>query len=162
MRLIVTIAIAGLLAACGESGPVAEQAENGTDLPAFDQAAPSPTGGPPNASVSANNAVATTPQYGSIPAALQGRWGLSPGDCTSAQGDAKGLLTVGADELRFYESRAVPAGTVESDADSVSGNFAFTGEGQKWTKFQALEIQEDNLVRTERNPNASFTYARCG
>src|SRR5687767_8399070 len=43
-----------------------------------------------------------------IPEALQGRWALTPDDCTSARGDAKGLLVVSRDELRFYESVAKP------------------------------------------------------
>ena len=39
-----------------------------------------------------------------IPASLHGRWGLTPADCTSTRGDAKGLLIVSADGLKFYES----------------------------------------------------------
>ena len=96
-----------------------------------------------------------------IPPTLHGRWGLTPGDCTSTQGDAKGLLIVSASELRFYESRAKPTSNVETDDDSMSGDFAFTGEGQSWTKFQALKLQGQDLVRTETNPSASFNYAKC-
>lgn len=162
MRTAVAIALAVFLAACGDArDPVANEAANGTNLPAFDQATPnaaaSPTGGPPTP----NGAAPATAQQGAVPAALQGRWGLTPGDCTSTRGDAKGLLVVSPNGLRFYESRAVPAGPLETSANSISGDFAFTGEGQQWTKFQALEIQDNNLIRTERNPNASFTYVRC-
>ncbi|HEX2804208.1 MAG TPA: hypothetical protein VHN55_09565 [Sphingomicrobium sp.] len=96
-----------------------------------------------------------------MPAALHGRWGLTPGDCTSTRGDAKGLLVVTADRLQFYESRAVPAGDVDVSPDSISGDFSFAGEGQEWTKHLSLELQDKKLVRTERDPNASFTYARC-
>jgi hypothetical protein len=92
---------------------------------------------------------------------LQGRWGLTPGDCTSRLGDAKGLLVIGPNELRFYESRAVPAADVQGDADTISGNFHFTGEGQAWTKYEALKRSGDKLTRTENNPAASFTYAKC-
>ena len=77
------------------------------------------------------------------------------------RGDAKGLLIISADDLRFYESRAVPASEIEASEDSISGNFAFTGEGQSWTQFQALKAQVNQLVRTETNPAASFTYAKC-
>ena len=82
-------------------------------------------------------------------------------DCTSTRGDAKGLLTVGPTELKFYESRAVPGPDTQTGKDSITGNFAFTGEGQTWTKFEALELKGRELVRTESNPVASFTYARC-
>ena len=92
---------------------------------------------------------------------MQGRWGLTPGDCTSTRGDAKGLLLVSEDMLRFYESVARPAGTLETSTNSASGDFAFTGEGMNWKKYEALELQDGKLVRTESNPMASFTYARC-
>jgi hypothetical protein len=96
-----------------------------------------------------------------IPAALLGRWGLSPADCTSTRGDAKGLLIVSPTELRFYESRAVPANDAQTDSDSISGDFAFTGEGQSWTKYESLKIDKQVLVRTETKPTASFSYAKC-
>lgn len=146
------------LADCGKPRAVADDANNVDALPAVNVPAPSPTGAPPaNATASAGTPAAA----GTIPAALQGRWGLTPADCTSTLGDAKGLLIVSADELRFYESRAVPSPGVQTSADSVSGNFAFTGEGQAWEKYESLERQQDKLIRTEQNPVASFTYVRC-
>jgi hypothetical protein len=97
-----------------------------------------------------------------IPAALHGRWGLNPADCTSALGDAKGLLVINAGELRFYESRAVPAADAGGDSNSISGNFVFTGEGQSWVKYEALKVDKGVLTRTETKPTASFSYAKCG
>jgi hypothetical protein len=148
------------IVACGGRDPVDNQANNTAGLPAPDIAAPDATGARPT-----NDATPTVsapaPATAKIPAALHGRWGLSPGDCTSTRGDAKGLLIIGPDELRFYESRAVPAANAQASADSISGDFAFTGEGQTWTRFQSLSIQRDGLVRTESNPMASFTYAKC-
>jgi len=153
-----TIALA--LSACGKPDAVAEGANNVEGLPAANAVAPSPTGAPPaNASASAPAATGT-PAAG-IPAALQGRWGLTPRDCTSTLGDAKGLLIVNPAELRFYESRAIPAPGVQTSPDSISGNFAFTGEGQEWVKYETLEIQQGKLIRTERDPVASFSYVRC-
>jgi hypothetical protein len=144
--------------ACSARDPVDDQAKNTAGLPAINESAPDASGAPPA------NAVAAAPlptAAAKIPAPLQGRWGLAPGDCTSTRGDAKGLLVIGPDNLKFYESRAVPAPDTRSSPDSISGNFAFTGEGQTWTKFQALELQGQQLVRTESSPMASFTYARC-
>ena len=152
----------GMLAvvACGGRDPVAMQANNTAGLPSSSEQAPDPSGAPPEngaAPAPAEPAAATS----AIPAALQGRWALAPLDCTSTRGDAKGLLIVSADRLQFYESVAVPGANVTADADSISGEFRFTGEGQTWTKFQALSLQGGQLVRTESNPTASFTYARC-
>ena len=50
---------------------------------------------------------------------------------------------------------------MNSSSDSFSAEYAFTGEGLRWTKYQTLELQGDKLVRTESNPTTSYTYARC-
>ena len=161
------LALAFALAACDANDPVAEEAENTAGLPSVDNVAggrdgqPSADGAPPA------NGTATVPTTGdpapaaSIPAALHGRWGMTPADCTSTRGDAKGLLVVRADGMVFYESEAVPARNVQTSKDSISADFAFTGEGQSWTKFQTLTLDDDKLVRTESSPMASFTYVRC-
>ena len=146
------------LAGCGGNDPVEPEANATAGLPDINAVAPSAGGEPRNETVPA----AGTPAAGAkIPAALQGRWALSPGDCTAAPAQAKGLLTITPNELRFYESVAVPSGDVQTSADSVSGNFSFTGEGQSWTKFQSLEVTRQIMVRTETNPSASFNYAKC-
>lgn len=154
-----------ILAACNKSDPVAEGAENTAGLPSVDNVAgakdgiPSADGSAP-ADVATQPAKATSPAA-SIPAALHGRWGMTPADCTSTKGDAKGLLLVKGDGLTFFESRAVPARNVSASNDSIGADFDFTGEGQSWTKFETLQITKDKLVRTESSPMASFTYARC-
>jgi len=153
------------LAGCGGSDPVAKDADT-SGLPSIDNVAGAKDGSP-SADGSAPTNVATTPAAANpapaaaIPATLHGRWGLTPGDCTSTRGDTKGLLVVSGDGLRFYESRAVPSRNVKASADSISADFAFTGEGQTWTRYQALTLEDDKLVRTESSPMASFTYARC-
>ena len=156
------------IVACGGSDPVADGANNTAGLPDVNKSFPNAIGSPPengtvpatSATESANSVDPPKPAE-KIPAALQGRWGLAPRDCTSTAGDAKGLLVISQGELRFYESRAVPSANVETNADSISGDFDFTGEGQRWTKYEALTLQKDGLVRTESNPMASFTYAKC-
>ena len=146
------------VAACGKSDPVDDTAANAAGLPVINERAPDAQGAPPANAAAAEPLVKPSIK---IPAVLHGRWGLAPDDCTSTRGDAKGLLIVGPDELKFYESRAVPGDSAQTGTDSISGDFSFTGEGQTWTKFQALELQRNELVRTESNPMASFTYARC-
>jgi len=155
---IVACLMMASIVACGSRDPVADEADNVAGLPSVNSDSPSPDGAPPN-----NNsapAAASTPAA-KIPTALQGRWGLSPGDCTSTLGDAKGLLVINDAELRFYESRAVPGADAQADDNSISGTFAFTGEGQSWSKFEAIKLQGHDLVRTETKPAASFTYAKC-
>ncbi len=147
------------LAACGGPDPVPDNAQNTSALPEVEHSSTSPGGEAPAQGAPAGNVV--TAAVTEIPAHLRGRWGLSPRDCTSPLGDAKGLLVINATELRFYESRAVPAGDVQTSADSISGDFAFNGEGQKWTRHVTLEVRDGKLVRTDRDPIASFNYVRC-
>ena len=151
--------LAAALTACSKPDAVADDANNVDALPTLNKPEPNATGAPPP---SASPAPAPELSKGVvIPSVLQGRWGLTPGDCTSSRGDAKGLLVVTADRLQFYESRAVPASDAMTSANSISGQFNFTGEGQAWSKYESLELQRDKLVRTERNPIASFKYVRC-
>jgi hypothetical protein len=136
--------VVGAMAACEKRDPVAEEANAIPAAPVANDVASSSDAAP-----------------GPIPASLRGRWGMTPADCTSTRGDAKGLLEIGPDSLKFYESRAVPGTSIETEQDAISGNWNFTGEGQEWSKYVSLQIQGKVLNRTERNPVASYNYARC-
>ena len=158
------LVLGGLMSmvACSGRDPVADDANNLAAAPAevdvlpADESVITPTNELENGA-----AEPVDDTVNAIPASLHGRWGLTPGDCTSTRGDAKGLLIVSADSLKFYESVGKPAGTLKTSGDSASGDFDFTGEGMTWKRYEALEIQDNKLVRTESSPMASFTYARC-
>jgi len=159
-----TLALAG----CGGSDPVADNLNQSANVVAVVNSANAIARAATDASQSAaerDNPRPPDPTVaagrGGIPQMLQGRWGLTPQDCTSTRGDAKGLLTITGEELRFYESRAVPTAKVQTGGTSMSGDFAFTGEGQRWTRYETLQLEDGKLVRTESDPMASYTYARC-
>jgi hypothetical protein len=157
----ISCALVLALVACGGSDPVDSEANRTAGLPDINVSGPS-TAGEPHAGTSPATAAVAPPATLTIPAALQGRWGLTPGDCTTALGNAKGLLVINGRELRFYESRAVPSAKMRADADSIAGDFRFTGEGETWTKYMSLKRDKQLLVRTETQPAASFSYAKCG
>ena len=101
-----------------------------------------------------------------IPAALQGRWGLVAADCEPGRSDAKGLLTITADKLEFYESVGELDDIREVADDRIHASFDFTGEGMEWEREMALELQETGsaLVRREFGADAapgSFRYVKC-
>ncbi|WP_165912335.1 hypothetical protein [Novosphingobium sp. PhB165] len=110
--------------------------------------------------------VTEAPLPSEIPESLRGRWGLVNGDCTSTRGDAKGLLTIDATRLTFYESVA-SLGTVKSAADdAIEAEFAFSGEGQSWKLDVSLASPDGGhtLVRKDTGPDAApetLTYTRC-
>jgi len=165
MRLrlpIISLALIAIIAACDKQGPVANGANAVAAVPQpSTKPIPTPAGGPPaNSAVPAAPAAAGQSATG-IPANLQGRWGLTPADCTAPLARAKGLLVINSGELRFYESRAVPGADLHTGAVATSGTFHFSGEGQNWDKFESLQRKGDKLTRTEGNPTASYTYAKC-
>ena len=146
------------IAACSAREPVDSRAASTKSLPDIKVPAPSAMGEPhgPTTPAAAGPAPATR-----IPAALQGRWALAPRDCSGPPSEAKGLLVITPNDLHFYESRAVPGADAETDDNSIGGSFAFTGEGQSWTKYEALKVDRQTLTRTETHPMASFSYAKC-
>ena len=107
----------------------------------------------------------TTPTPATIPVALHGEWGLTALDCVSINGDNKGMITVDAASVKFYESRAVLATASAITTTSVTGVFNFTGEGQTWTRAMSLRLAgATQLVRSESGPGAMtqpLTYTKC-
>ena len=156
---ILAISAAALLSACGQ-GPVSDDANNVGTAAEVEMLPPDENVVTPSNDPRVEDPAAASRSL-KIPAFMHGRWGLTPGDCTSTRGDAKGLMIVSVDSLKFYESSAKPAGELKFSADSASGDFAFTGEGMTWKKYQSLELQGGKLVRTEGDPMASYAYARC-
>lgn len=105
-------------------------------------------------------------QASAIPSAIRGRWGLVPKDCTSKLGDAKGLITVSAKQIKFYEAVARLGKVKAFAADSIRGTYDFSGEGQTWTLDVALDLQNGGktLVRRDTGKDAApepLTYTRC-
>ena len=103
----------------------------------------------------------------SIPAALRGRWGLVAADCTSTRGDAKGLITIGATSIKFYESVAKLAKVAQRSETALRASFAFTGEGMEWKRDMTLALQPGGKVLIKQEfgedaPPGPYKYARCG
>ncbi len=114
----------------------------------------------------ATSEAAPAPLPTEIPEALRGRWGMVDADCTSTAGDAKGLLTIDAKRLTFYEAVA-GLGTIKSaSANAITADFAFSGEGQTWNLDVALSTPDGGktLVRKDTGPDAApgtLTYKKC-
>ena len=158
MKKFALIALPLALAACQQSAD-SEMTTADTEgtvapstVPTTETASPAPTAAP-------TGDVATT-----IPAAMHGRWGMMPADCTSTRGDAKGLLTIAPTTLKFYESVGTLALETARSDTMIRGQFEFTGEGMNWTRDVELSVSGQTLTRTERGgdePGGPFTYTRC-
>ncbi|SFF73189.1 hypothetical protein SAMN05518801_10140 [Novosphingobium sp. CF614] len=158
--LIPAAALALALSACSGGGEAPRQSSEEASEEASEKA-PSSEAAAPEAT---SEAVATA--AGTIPEVLRGRWGLVPADCTSTKGDAKGLMTVSADKLTFYESVAELGQVKAAEADRVAASYAFSGEGQTWLLDVALSSPDGGktLVRRDSGPDAMpgpLTYTKC-
>lgn len=162
MRTFILLFACVSLAACGGSDPIADPRNdaNAAALPDVESFPPDEMTATGDAEGNAAD-VRPVDRPATIPAAFHGRWGLAPADCEPGRSDAKGLMVVAADGLRFYESRAVLAEVKGTSDSSISGEFAFEGEGMRWKRNMSLQLQDGKLVRTETAPMASYTYARC-
>ena len=101
-----------------------------------------------------------------IPVAMQGRWGLIAADCTTTNGDEKGLMIVSSDTLKFYESRGKLAKIAERSANRLRADFAYSGEGMEWKGDVTLYLQDGGkaLIKRETDADAgpsTVKYARC-
>ena len=111
-------------------------------------------------------APAPAPMPTEIPAAFQGRFGLVPADCTGPASDAKGLMEISADQLKFYESVGKLDEITQATDARIRGSFSFSGEGQTWKRENVLVLQDGGklLVRREFGEDAAikpFAYTRC-
>ena len=103
----------------------------------------------------------------SIPQAIRGRWGLVPADCTPARADAKGLITIDASSIRFYESVARLDHVDQRSETALKASYAFSGEGMDWKRDVTLALQPGGkvLIRQEFGsdaPPGPYQYKRCG
>lgn len=154
--LALPLAALAALAACDSAPDAApdETLATGTAAPIV-TATPSETATP-----------TASPTVAAIPAAIQGRWGLVPADCTSTRGDAKGLLTIDATTLKFYESLGTLDDIEEASDTRIRASFDFMGEGMEWERDETLDVQDNGrtLIRREYGDDAApgpFRYTRC-
>jgi hypothetical protein len=120
----------------------------------------------PGSTATAAPVASATPAALEIPRGMRGRFGLVPADCTTKNGDEKGLVTVSARELRFYESVAELAEAEVTSASLLEGRFAYSGEGMEWSRKARLELKDGGrtLVLQEFGEDAvpgPEVFTRC-
>lgn len=130
MRTLVAVLLLGLAACSGESSDPQASGTPDPELLAPTATTPAATEAPDPTATGAESPA----KVSQIPATLRGRWGLVPRDCTDNMGAEKGLVTIGATEMKFYESVAKLTSVTASTPTSISGTFAYDGEGMQWTR----------------------------
>src|SRR3546814_12000036 len=99
-----------------------------------------PVAVPKNALVPETNAVDAVETATVLPVDFQGRWGLVANDCDPARDDNKGLMTVAADTLKFYESRGVVKTVPIASPPTHTPDLAFTAEGPTLTHIDTSTL----------------------
>ena len=98
---------------------------------------------------------------GRLPPALYGRWGLTADDCASDE-PSRGVMTIAANGVRFFNSLAKPTGAAQSGPNGIRGEFAFFGEaGRTWTGPLSLTVQDNKLTRIDSEADSRQVYTRC-
>lgn len=154
------------LAGCNDTSQAPDDAA-GDATPSATDAAPSTTtpDQTPAPTPASTQGDTTDEMRQTIPAALQGKWGMVAADCTSTRGDAKGLLTIGSETLTFYEAVGTLQSVKQRDADNIVATFAFTGEGMEWVREESLSVSGSKLTRTATpaggQAEGPYRYERC-
>ena len=100
-------------------------------------------------------------QATTFPAAFRGRWGMNANDCDPKRDDNKGLITVSADAIKFYESRAKLSTLTVSTPTRIGTDLAFNGEGQTWQSRTVFELEGGGKTLIRAEESDSYTYTRC-
>jgi hypothetical protein len=158
-ELILAIGLAAAAACTGEQAAQPEAADAAEASAVADVA--TPVSNQTAATADPDTPVSSEPvEAAAIPAAFHGRWGMAPADCTSTRGDAKGLLVISAEELRFYESRAVPRNLELRGPDEWRADLEYTGEGQTWSEKTTVTLSNGGKT-LRRMADGPWTYQRC-
>ena len=169
-QILATTALLALaLSACQQNDPNNIAIDEGNSLNADIETLPPDEGNGTTeaANSQANSAVVNeaeddsenSPSTIAIPAQYRGRWGMTANDCVPGRSDAKGLMEVRGNSIKFYESLASLQEQRPAIATSFAGVFAFTGEGQNWEKVMTFTRTGNTLKRAEES--GTFTYTRC-
>ena len=143
------------LAAC-DGGAADDTAPPAADTPE----APAPVASSSAASPSGEAEAVTT-----IPAAMQGRWGLTEADCDPNEVANKGLMTVDGTTLTFYESVGEIGEATLTGGNALRGTFAYEGEGMQWSRDLTLTLSGTDTLALEEfgddDVPGARTYTRC-
>ena len=95
-----------------------------------------------------------------MPDEFLGRWDFTEETCADPASDMR--LDIAANEIRYYESAAVPT-TITADEDGIlMVEHSFSGEGEEWTEMLAYELSEDGERLTVSQADGSLSIRmRC-
>jgi len=103
----------------------------------------------------------TTGGANTFPSAFQGRWGIGVIDCDPDRDDNKGLMTISADTLEFYESRAKLDRLTIDAATKVNADLDWSGEGQTWRTTTSFTLSDGAKTLVRDSAEGATRYSKC-
>ena len=101
-----------------------------------------------------------------IPATVQGMWGMTANDCVPIRDDANRLTVVTVTALTVYKARAKLAKVTVRKATRIAATYDFSGEGQTWRRHITLDVLDagETLIRRDIGNRAipePLRYLNC-
>lgn len=148
------------LAACSDPSPEPSASATPSLAPMVSESEAMAAPVAPGASEAAPITAAT------FPAAMRGKWAMSPADCDPTTGADKGALTIGEKSVKFYESVADLTNAKIATPTEVRAVFDYEGEGMKWQRDASYKLEDGGktLVLTEFGddaPQGPRRHSRC-
>lgn len=148
------------LAACSDPSPEPSASATPSLAPMVSESEAMAAPVAPGASEAAPITAAT------FPAAMRGKWAMSPADCDPTTGADKGALTIGEKSVKFYESVADLTNAKVATPTEVRAVFDYEGEGMKWQRDASYKLEDGGktLVLTEYAedaPEGPRRHGRC-
>lgn len=148
------------LAACSDPSPEPSASATPSLAPMVSESEAMAAPVAPGASEAAPITAAT------FPAAMRGKWAMSPADCDPTTGADKGALTIGEKSVKFYESVADLTNAKVATPTEVRAVFEYEGEGMKWQRDASYKLEDGGktLVLTEFGddaPQGPRRHSRC-
>ena len=148
------------LAACSDPSPEPSASATPSLAPMVSESEAMAAPVAPGASEAAPITAAT------FPAAMRGKWAMSPADCDPTTGADTGALTIGEKSVKFYESVADLTNAKIATPTEVRAVFDYEGEGMKWQRDASYKLEDGGktLVLTEFGddaPQGPRRHSRC-
>lgn len=106
-----------------------------------------------------------TPDPGTIPASLQGRWALTSAECDMPRADAPGLMEIGPGGVKFSDARGKLRRAIISEPGRLEADFDLASNGRTWERRMILEADgAGTLTRQDFGdgaPRTSLDYRAC-
>ena len=144
VRMIIAISALALMG-CTSGGTGEEETD------AIDVASSEPQAAPEDAA---------TESLDAMPEPFLGHWDFSEETCADPASEMR--LMIAANEIRYYESLAVPTDIVPNADGALMVEHSFSGEGEEWTEMLAYELSEDGERLTVTQSDGSLSIRmRC-